>query len=99
MRGHWAIVNWVRDLTFKGGQSRLRRGHGVKNIVIVRHFAINLRRAATVKRSINLRRRRAGWDPEYRAALPCPAAFRVNPHSEPRTRIAGRRGFGCKQLN
>ncbi len=72
VRGHWAIENslhWVLDVTFKDDQSRLRRGHGAKNMAIVRHFAINLLRAATDKRSIKLRRKQAGWDPEYLAAL------------------------------
>jgi predicted transposase YbfD/YdcC len=72
VRGHWAIENslhWVLDVTFKDDQSRLRRGHGAKNMAIVRHFAINILRAATDKRSIKLRRKQAGWDPEYLAAL------------------------------
>jgi predicted transposase YbfD/YdcC len=72
VRGHWAIENslhWVLDVTFKDDQSRLRRGHGAKNMAIVRHYAINLLRAAKDKRSIKLRRKRAGWDPQYLAAL------------------------------
>ncbi|HEY6255412.1 MAG TPA: ISAs1 family transposase, partial [Xanthobacteraceae bacterium] len=33
------------------------------------HFAINLVRTAKDKRSIKLRRKRAGWDPEFLAAI------------------------------
>lgn len=49
VRGHWGIENrlhWVLDVTFAEDQSRLRKGHGAKNMAIVRHFAINLIRHA-----------------------------------------------------
>jgi predicted transposase YbfD/YdcC len=72
IRGHWAIENslhWVLDVTFGDDQSRLRHGHGAKNMAVVRHFAINLARAAKDKRSIKLRRKRAGWDPKYLATI------------------------------
>ena len=36
-------------------------------MAVVRHFAINLIRAATDKKSIKLRRKVAGWDPDYLA--------------------------------
>lgn len=78
VRGHWAIENslhWVLDVTFSDDQSRVRKGHGAKNMAVVRHFAINLARAAKDKRSIKLRRKCAGWDPSYLATilghLPC----------------------------
>jgi predicted transposase YbfD/YdcC len=72
VRSHWAIENslhWVLDVTFGDDQSRLRKGHGAINMAIVRHFAINLVRAVADKRSIKLRRKRAGWDPQYLANL------------------------------
>ena len=70
VRGHWGIENrlhWVLDVVFAEDQSRLRKGHGAKNMAIIRHFAINLLRAATDKKSIKLRRKIAGWDPNYLA--------------------------------
>ncbi len=70
VRAHWAIENslhWVLDVTFGDDQSRLRTGHGAKNMAVVRHFAINLVRTANDKSSIKLRRKRAGWDPNYLA--------------------------------
>ena len=70
VRGHWGIENrlhWVLDVVFGDDQSRLRKGHGAKNMAIVRHFAINLIRAATDRKSIKLRRKIAGWDPNYLA--------------------------------
>ena len=72
VRGHWGIENrlhWVLDVTFKEDQSRLRKGHGAKNMAVVRHFAINIVRAANDKHSIKLRRKLAGWDAKYLASL------------------------------
>jgi predicted transposase YbfD/YdcC len=72
VRGHWGIENrlhWVLDVTFGDDQSRLRKGHGARNMAVVRHFAINLVRAIADKRSLKLRRKRAGWDPQYLANL------------------------------
>jgi predicted transposase YbfD/YdcC len=72
IRGHWGIENslhWVLDVVFKEDQSRLRKGHGAKNMAVVRHFAINLVRSVSDRRSIKLRRKRAGWDQDYLAGL------------------------------
>jgi predicted transposase YbfD/YdcC len=49
IRGHWGIENqlhWVLDVVFNEDQSRLRKGHGAKNMAVIRHFAINLARNA-----------------------------------------------------
>jgi predicted transposase YbfD/YdcC len=49
IRGHWLIENqlhWTLDVTFNEDQSRLRKGHGAKNMAVVRHFAMNLVRQA-----------------------------------------------------
>ena len=49
IRSHWLIENqlhWTLDVTFAEDQSRLRKGHGAKNMAVVRHFAINLVRQA-----------------------------------------------------
>jgi predicted transposase YbfD/YdcC len=72
VRGHWGIENrlhWVLDVTFKDDLSRVRKGHGAKNMAVVRHFAINLVRAATDKKSLKLRRKVAGWDPQYLGSI------------------------------
>jgi predicted transposase YbfD/YdcC len=72
VRGHWGIENrlhWVLDVVFKEDQSRLRTGHGAQNMAVVRHFAINLVRTATDKKSIKLRRKIAGWADDYLAAI------------------------------
>ena len=67
-RGHWAIKNtlhWVLDVTFREDLSRLRIGHGAKNLAVVCHFALNLVRQVADNRSIKHRRKRAAWDPQY----------------------------------
>jgi predicted transposase YbfD/YdcC len=67
-RDHWAIENklhWVLDTTFGEDLSRLRTGHGAKNMAVVRHFALNLVRQVADKRSIKRRRKRAAFDPQY----------------------------------
>ncbi len=72
IRGHWLVENalhWTLDVVFKDDQSRLRKGHGARNMAVVRHFAINLVRALADKRSIKLRRKKAGWDPAYLASI------------------------------
>jgi predicted transposase YbfD/YdcC len=72
VRGHWAIENslhWVLDVTFKEDQCRTRIGHGAINMALVRRFSLNLIRTAKDKSSLKLRRKRAGWDPNYLANL------------------------------
>ena len=72
VRGHWGIENrlhWVLDVVFREDQARIRTGHGAKNMAVVRHFAINLVRAVTDKKTIKLRRKAAGWDVHYLAAI------------------------------
>ncbi len=68
VREHWAIENrlhWVLDVTFADDQSRLRKGNGARNMATVRHFALNLVRTATDRRSIKSRRKIAAWDTAY----------------------------------
>jgi len=72
VRGHWGIENrlhWVLDVVFGDDQARLRTGHGAKNMAVVRHFAINLVRAVSDKKTIKLRRKMAGWDTAYLTSI------------------------------
>jgi len=72
VREHWRIENslhWVLDITFKDDLSRVRKGHGAKNMAVVRHFAINLVRNAKDKKSIKTRRKLAGWSTDYMISL------------------------------
>jgi predicted transposase YbfD/YdcC len=68
VRSHWAIENslhWTLVVTFKEDLSRLRAGHGARNMAIVRHFAFNLVRQIDDDRSLKTRRKAASWDPNY----------------------------------
>lgn len=72
VRSHWGIENglhWVLDVLFRDDQSRLRTGHGARNMATVRHFAFNLVRAAPDRKSLKTRRKLAGWSDTYLAAL------------------------------
>jgi predicted transposase YbfD/YdcC len=72
VRGHWGIENslhWVLDVIFGDDQSRLRKGHGARNMAVVRHFAINAVRLGKGKRSIKSTRKLAGWNPTELARL------------------------------
>ena len=72
VRAHWHIENalhWVLDVTFKDDLARVRKGHGAKNMAVVRHFAINLIRNANDKHSIKVRRKLAGWSTDYLQSL------------------------------
>lgn len=77
VRGHWMIENslhWVLDVVFREDLARSRTGHGPANMAIIRHFAINLLRAVEDKKSLKLRRKRAGWDTKYLTAILGPLA-------------------------
>jgi predicted transposase YbfD/YdcC len=72
VRGHWAIENslhWVLDVVFREDSARSRTGHGPANMAVVRHFAFNLARAANDKRSLKLRRKKAGRNNQYLAQI------------------------------
>ncbi len=76
VRGHWGIesLHWVLDVIFKEDLSRLRRGHGARNMALVRRLAFNLVRAGRGKRSIKTARKAAGWNPEFLASLLNPSS-------------------------
>ncbi|HVS49266.1 MAG TPA: ISAs1 family transposase [Candidatus Dormibacteraeota bacterium] len=72
IRAHWQIENalhWVLDVTFSDDLSRVRSGHGPKNMAVVRHFALNILRTANDRHSLKTRRKMAGWSPHYLASL------------------------------
>src|SRR5271154_2019229 len=98
IRAHWAIENslhWVLDVTFGDDQSRLRTGHGAKNMVVVRHFAINLVRTAKDKRSLKLRRKRA----EPCRPIPVPPGKRKHDHGRRDAPVNGPRAKAAGETN
>lgn len=72
IRGHWAIENtlhWCLDVTFREDDSRLRNRQAADNLAWLKRFAISLLKQQTDKESIAMRRRMAGWNPEYLAQV------------------------------
>jgi predicted transposase YbfD/YdcC len=68
VRGHWAIENtlhWCLDVTFREDESRLRDRHAANNMAWLKRFALSLLKQIDDKESIAMRRRMAGWNPEY----------------------------------
>jgi hypothetical protein len=57
------------ELHHHPGRDRVRKGHGARNMAVVRHFALNIVRSAKDKRSLKRRRKRAGFDPAYLESL------------------------------
>jgi predicted transposase YbfD/YdcC len=70
VRGHWGIENslhWCLDVTFREDDSRLRNRHAADNLAWLKRFAISILKQQTDKESVAMRRRMAGWNPEYLA--------------------------------
>lgn len=68
VRSHWQIENalhWVLDMSFGEDASRVRRGHAVANLAVVRHAVLNAIRAVKEPRqSVKRMRKIAGWSEE-----------------------------------
>lgn len=72
VRSHWGIENrlhWVLDVVFRDDLARLRTGHGPANMAVVKHMALNLLKQAKPTISLKNRRKRAGWNTDYLAAV------------------------------
>ncbi len=68
VREHWGIENrlhWPLDVVFQEDRSRTRKDNAPQNIATLRHLAQNILHAHPKKSSINLKRRRAGWDDAF----------------------------------
>jgi predicted transposase YbfD/YdcC len=72
VRSHWAIENslhWVLDVTFGEDRARSHTRHGPANMATIRHLAFNILRTVNDKRSLTLRRNKAGRNPNYMAQI------------------------------
>ena len=56
-------------VTFREDDSRLRDRHAAENLAWLKRFAISMLKQQTDKESIAMRRRLAGWNPEYLAQV------------------------------
>src|SRR3954465_2353471 len=73
IRRHWAVENglhWVLDVGFREDDSRVRDRTAARNLALLRKIALNLARADdTLKASLKGKRKYAGWDDAFMAAL------------------------------
>jgi len=69
IRSHWGIENachWVLDVAFKEDAQTARAGHIAENLAVVRRMALNLlKQDRKTDGGIELKRKQAGWDPDY----------------------------------
>lgn len=72
VRGHWGIenrVHWMLDVVFRDDLARFRAGDGPANMAVIKHTALNLLTQAKPTLSLKNRRKKAGWNQEYLAAV------------------------------
>lgn len=72
VRGHWGIENtlhWCLDVTFREDESRVRNRTLANNLAWLKRFAISLLKQVDDKESIAMRRRMAGWNPNFLAKV------------------------------
>lgn len=69
-RNHWSVENnlhWMLDVAFGEDASRVRVGNAAENLSRVRRIALTLlKQEKTVKVGVKSKRKKAGWDREYR---------------------------------
>ena len=69
VRGHWGIENrlhWVLDVVFDEDGNRTRKDYAPQNLAVIRHLVLNLlRQEETCKKSLSIKRQKAGWDSDY----------------------------------
>ena len=73
IRNHWRVesgLHWVLDVGFREDASRVRERNAARNLALLRRIALNLVRAdSTLKASLKGKRKHAGWDDAFMAAL------------------------------
>jgi predicted transposase YbfD/YdcC len=73
IRNHWRVesgLHWVLDVGFREDASRVRERNAARNLALLRRIALNLVRAdTTLKASLKGKRKYAGWDNAFMAAL------------------------------
>lgn len=68
IRSHWGIesCHWILDVAFDEDSLKARAGNVAGNLSLVRKMAMAiLKQDATTDGGVELRRKRAGWDPDY----------------------------------
>lgn len=68
IRSHWGIENgchWVLNVAFREDALKARSGHITENLSIIRRMALNLLKQDKSKGGVELKRKKAAWDPAY----------------------------------
>lgn len=68
VRGHWGIENslhWSLDVTYREDDSRVRHRTFAENLAWLRRFTLSLVKKHPGKQSQIMKRRMAGWSPEF----------------------------------
>ncbi len=68
IRSHWGIesCHWILDVAFDEDSLKARAGNITENLALIRKMAMAILKQDTkTGGGVELRRKRAGWDPEY----------------------------------
>ena len=68
VKDHWRIENelhWSLDVTFREDASRIRKNNGQASMAMFRRMAMNILRRDRSKASLKIKRKQAGWSPEF----------------------------------
>jgi predicted transposase YbfD/YdcC len=72
IRAHWGIENqlhWLLDVAFDEDSCRIRDERAAENHALVSRLALMMLKKSPEKLSINLKRKKAAWDPAYLTQL------------------------------
>ena len=72
IRAHWSIENqlhWMLDVVFDEDSRTIRDQRSAENFALVTRLALMMLKRCPEKVSIAMKRKRAGWEPDYVAGL------------------------------
>ena len=72
IRSHWGIENnlhWMLDVAFDEDSRRIRDERSAENIALVSRIALMMLKRSTERLSVALKRKKAGWEPNYMSTL------------------------------
>jgi predicted transposase YbfD/YdcC len=67
VREHWGVekMHWIMDVVFDSDQSRIRKDQAPQNFATIQQMALNLLKRFKDKASLNIKRKKAGWDTQF----------------------------------
>ncbi len=72
IRAHWGIENnlhWMLDVAFDEDSRRIRDERSAENYALVARMALMMLKRSPERLSVALKRKKAGWDPDYMCRL------------------------------